>query len=122
MNGNRVVSDTNVLIYLLKGDEKAAKILNGKEVYVSIITEIELLGFRNSTAAEISKIKNLLSDCYIVDLNNIVKEQAIEMKRFYNLKTPDAIVCATSKFLNIPLVSSDKKLTMVGEINVVFFD
>lgn len=101
MNGNRLVSDTNVLIYLLKGEEKAAEILNNKEIYLSVISEIELLDFRNSTIQELNNIKKFLSDCYIVDLNNIIKETAIELKRTYNLKTPDAIICATSKFLNL---------------------
>lgn len=122
MNGNRLVSDTNVLIYLLKGEEKAAEILNNKEIYLSVISEIELLGFRNSTIQELNNIKKFLSDCYIVDLNNIIKETAIELKRTYNLKTPDAIICATSKFLNLPLATSDNKLTKIENMNILYYE
>lgn len=122
MNGNRLVSDTNVLIYLLKGDEKAAKILNQKEIYISVISEIELLGFRNTSSQEINSIKKLLADCNIVDLNSIIKDLAIELKRNYNLKTPDAIICATSKFLNIPLATSDSKLTKIDQINIFYYE
>ncbi|KXK49132.1 MAG: PIN domain nucleic acid-binding protein [Chlorobi bacterium OLB5] len=122
MNGNRLVSDTNVLIYLLKGEEKAAEILNNKEIYLSVISEIELLGFRNSTIQELNNIKKFLSDCYIVDLNNIIKETAIELKRTYNLKTPDAIICATSKFLNLPLATSDNKLTKLENMNILYYE
>lgn len=122
MNGNRLVSDTNVLIYLLKGEEKAAEILNNKEIYLSVISEIELLDFRNSTIQELNNIKKFLSDCYIVDLNNIIKETAIELKRTYNLKTPDAIICATSKFLNLPLATSDNKLTKLENMNILYYE
>jgi predicted nucleic acid-binding protein len=42
MNGISVVSDTNPLIYLLDGNRDVAEYLDGKHVWVSVITELEL--------------------------------------------------------------------------------
>ncbi len=45
MNGDNILIDTNIALYLLNGDSVVAEILDGKNVYVSFITELELLGF-----------------------------------------------------------------------------
>ena len=41
MNGNNFFVDTNVVIYWLNGDRTLADILNGKQIYVSFISELE---------------------------------------------------------------------------------
>ena len=45
MNGNSIVLDTNIILYLLNGDEQLSSILNGMELFVSVITEIELSSY-----------------------------------------------------------------------------
>jgi len=48
MSGIRLVSDTNPLIYVLKGNEPLSPIafeaLDGKQVWISLISELELFG------------------------------------------------------------------------------
>ena len=44
MIGNSIVLDTNIVLYLRNGDDELASILNQMQLYVSVITEIELLG------------------------------------------------------------------------------
>jgi hypothetical protein len=39
-----------------------------------------------------------------------------------SLKLPDAIVVATSAFLNIPLITADARLKKVKEIDLVFYE
>ena len=46
MSGDSYLVDTNIVLYLLNGDEKIAEILNGQNLIISFITELELLGFR----------------------------------------------------------------------------
>ncbi len=55
MNGNSLFADTNILIYLLQGNAEIAEILNGKEIYISFITELELLAFPNLNSSEEKK-------------------------------------------------------------------
>ena len=45
MNGNKMVIDTNIALYLLDGDEILKEYLEDKVFYLSSITELELLGF-----------------------------------------------------------------------------
>ena len=49
MSGKEILADTNIIIYLLQGDNTLEDILQGKQLYVSFITELELLGLHFST-------------------------------------------------------------------------
>jgi rRNA-processing protein FCF1 len=40
MNGNKILVDTNIILYLLEGNLNLANLLNGMELYVSVISEI----------------------------------------------------------------------------------
>lgn len=44
MSGNSLLIDTNIALYLLNGDNTIAELLDGKDVYLSFISELELLG------------------------------------------------------------------------------
>lgn len=52
MNGISIVSDTNPLIYLLIGSQKAASYLDGKQIWISVISELELFGKKGLTNSE----------------------------------------------------------------------
>ena len=77
MSGSKIFVDTNILIYLLQGDHELTQILNGKELVISIITELELLSFPGLKSNEIKVIKKLISDCQVININNEIKELAI---------------------------------------------
>lgn len=49
MNGNKVFVDTNIILYLLGGDSTIAELLNGKQIYISFITQLELLSYSKGT-------------------------------------------------------------------------
>ncbi|MBC7388872.1 MAG: PIN domain-containing protein, partial [Opitutaceae bacterium] len=66
MNGNSIFLDTNILIYLLKGNKEIADLLNRKEFIISFITELELLSFPFEDKNEYNQIKKLLSECTII--------------------------------------------------------
>ena len=122
MNGNRLVCDTNVALYLLKGEEEAAKILHDKELYLSVITEIELLSFKDLAGTELAGVQSFISDCIVVEINSYVKELTIELRKKYNLKIPDAIIAGTAMFLNLPLITSDKKLKSIKDQTILFYE
>lgn len=44
MNGISILCDTNILIHLLNNNRAVAKLLHGKRVFISSITELELYG------------------------------------------------------------------------------
>ncbi len=44
MNGISILSDINPLTYLLDGNEAAFEYLDGKQIWISVISELELFG------------------------------------------------------------------------------
>jgi predicted nucleic acid-binding protein len=45
MNGSRIFVDTNILLYFLNGDPEVIDMISDKEIFISFITELELLSF-----------------------------------------------------------------------------
>jgi predicted nucleic acid-binding protein len=115
MSGSRLFVDTNILIYLLKVDSTLETFLKDKQLYISFITEMELLGFPNISSQEEVQIKTLLSQCVIVDLEPGIKELAISTRKNYKLRLPDSIIVASALFLDIPFITADKGLQRLEE-------
>jgi hypothetical protein len=72
MNGNMILVDTNVLIYMLNGDAAIADSFEDQQIVVSFITEIELQCYDMGSAV-LDKVKELLSQCLIVEINPEIK-------------------------------------------------
>jgi predicted nucleic acid-binding protein len=121
MNGKEILIDTNIVLYLLKGNDTLEEMLQGKEPYLSFITELELVGFQDISIKEEKQINELLNDCLVVSLNNNIKKEYIELRKKYRLKLADAIIAATAITLNIPLITSDKQFAIVKELNLIQF-
>ena len=122
MNGNNIFIDTNIAIYLLDGDRFLADILHNKRLYLSFITQIELLGYQSITTEQEQQIKNMLEHCIIVDINNQIKFGVINLKRKYSIKLPDCIVAATSIYMDAPLITSDKDFNKIEELNLMMYE
>ncbi len=122
MNGNRFLLDTNIILYILGGDEIIAHYLFDKILYTSIICEIELLSFKFITSKEEAEIKSFLKEFRIISIDQPVKDLAIILRKRYSLKIPDSIIAATSVNLGIPLVTSDKGLKSVSALQIDFYN
>ena len=103
MSGNSLLIDTNIALYLLNGDEKIADLLDGRDVYISFITELELLGYQDLASSAVQAIEAFINDCIIIELNQSIKEETVRIKRRQKMKLPDAIIAASSNYMNIPL-------------------
>ena len=118
MSSYSFVADTNFLIDVHEGLSKTEPFLDGTAI-VSIISEIELLGWHRLKEEEKLKLEDLLADCVIIELTSEIKKIAIAIRQQFKIKTPDAIVAATSKFLQIPLVTSDKGFKNIPDIELI---
>jgi predicted nucleic acid-binding protein len=118
MSSFSFVADTNFLINVHEGLEKTEPFLDGTAI-VSVISEIELLGWHLLKENERLGLKSLLEDCVIIELNSEIKNISISIRQQYRVKTPDAIIAATSKFLQIPLVTSDKGFKSIVDIELI---
>jgi len=116
--------DTNFLINVLEEHPKATRIARRLFIFgVSVISEIELLGKKNIFQNEINIIQGLLDECEIIPLSNEIKDLAILIRQKYSVKTDDAIIAATAKSFNLPLLTFDKDFKKLeGVVEVVILD
>ena len=122
MNGSSLLVDTNIILYLLGGDETVATSLDGKNIHISFITELELLGYPGQSNAEKQLIQHLLNEVVIIGLNENIKKAVIDIRTNYRIKLPDAIIAATSMYLNMPLFSADDDFKRVESISFIHFE
>jgi predicted nucleic acid-binding protein len=101
------VLDTNVVIFLLKS-ESDRKRFTGADLFISVITEIELFAKSGMTTDEEEKILSFLDNSVaIVDLSPDIKKQTIALRRSAKIKLPDCIIAATAIVLDATLVTHD---------------
>jgi len=122
MNGNKLFLDTNIILYLLNGDETLAEFLNGKQLYISVITELELLAYKGITEQEEKVILDFISQCKIINITNVVKEETIRIRKAYNTKLPDSIIIATALYLDLPLITADIDFKQVDELILIHYE
>lgn len=115
MNGNSFLLDTNILLYLVGNKLKTVDLPDG-EFYISFITELEVLSYPSIEAEEENNLRELLSEMPIIDIDREIKDRAIEFRKKYNLRLPDAIIAATAFVLNAALITNDKGFSSVKEI------
>ncbi len=120
MSGERILADTNVLIRMFAGDEAIVDLLDGADIHVSFITEIELLATSRITVAQTKNIRAFLDQCRIIGAELDVRKYAIEFRKASGLKLPDCIIAATAAYLNMPLVTGDKQFSQLEKEIALF--
>jgi predicted nucleic acid-binding protein len=121
MNGNSVVLDTNIALYLLSGDKVLSALLFHKKLYLSFVTQLKLLGFRGITSKQQIEISKFIKDCIIIDINEEIKEEVIQLRKSTKLKLPDSIVLATARYLSLPLVTSDADFNSIEFPEIILY-
>ena len=114
-----VVLDTNILVYFFEGEDFVKEFIYQNEVAVSSITYIELLSNKKLTTGYREIVEEYLQTLFINQTSHFICETAIKFSLTYNIKAADAIIAATAKFLNLPLVTADTKLHIIKEIEII---
>ena len=118
MRGIDFVADTNFLIDLHEGKPNIEPFLD-QLAAVSVISEIELLGWYKISESAKKKLRSLLDDCILIDLTQEIKNLAIELRQKQEIKVPDALIAATSLRLQLPIVTSDKGFRKIDGLELV---
>jgi predicted nucleic acid-binding protein len=121
MNGNNILLDTNIVLYLLNGEDTLIPLLEEKNLFISFITQLELLGNRNLNSVDIQKIKQFIAECTLIDITPGIKEYAISIRQSYSIKLPDCIIMATSLWLNMPLITADQDFKKIDIADLIYF-
>jgi predicted nucleic acid-binding protein len=108
MSGDKVLVDTNVVIYTLAGKKELAERVKGCTVFISIITEMEALCYPAMVDAQREQIETYVARCTVIGIDERVKQEAIRIRSTYRLKLSDAIVAATAVVFDLVLLSADQ--------------
>ena len=106
--------DTNILIYYLAGalppEEKlhVDKILKDS-FNISIITRIELLGWKGHTPEGLIRARHLLDCAGCLSLTEPLAEKTIEIRSGATISLPDAVIAASALSLDAVLVTRNAK-------------
>ncbi len=120
--------DTDVLIWYLRGNEKAHEIIeNQNGFFVSVVTYIELVqGMRNKQ--ELTELRNAFRDwkTKILYINEEISAKAMfYIERHFltdSLQLADALICATALVNGLPvLTGNDKHYKMINEVDIKKF-
>src|SRR5258705_7880207 len=118
---NKILADTNLIILAIDGNQKARRFLDGNTLFISIITEIELLSISFSNPQDEKLMIDFISHCYIIALDSEVKRQTILLRKKLKIKLPDAIIAASSLSKKLPLFTADKGFSKIPELDFVLF-
>jgi predicted nucleic acid-binding protein len=110
-----VIFDTDVLIWFLRGNKKAADVLDAaEERYLSVQSYIELIqGVRN--VKEQKTIRDLITELNFIRLpitENCCHRASILIEEYalsHGLRAGDAFIAATALELNFTLVSGNER-------------
>lgn len=104
--------DTNIIIQLLGNSLPQARMskmyeILDKEVMVSIITQMETLGYNFDLNEEQILFETFISESTILTINNAIIDETIAIRKSKKIKLPDAIIAATAKIHNLILISQN---------------
>lgn len=120
MNGPaNILVDTNLIILGIGGDKRALELLEGHSLFVSVISEIELLSIPFQKVQEERLMRDFISNCFVIDLDGEIKRQTIQFRKNHKIKIPDAIIAASSIVKKIPLFTADKGFSKIPALDLV---
>lgn len=123
MDGNRLLVDTNIILYALKGDMALTGMIDGQALYISFITRIELLSFPKIDKQGVALIEKFLEQVPVIESNPVINADAIELRRKRGLEVPDAIIAASARFLGVRLMTADRDFKKVeGDIDLLLYE
>ncbi len=116
MTVERILVDTNVLVYHLGGQPRATRALDGAEIHISFVTEIELQSKATLSENDLTAIRAALANYRISDVNPAIKHLTALVRRRHGLKFADALVAATAMHLNLPLLTADNVFSRLDKV------
>ena len=105
MSGDKVLFDSNVIIYLSKRELPLEFIDQFDDIRISVITYMEILGFRFRNAREEDLINELVGFFETVFISQAIADQVVEIRKTHAIKLPDAIIAATVICEDLKLVT-----------------
>ena len=123
--GRKILVDTNIAIgYIgnmlnIQLMDKLDKLFNS-QYHISVINKIEMLGYPNLDKNEEAKFKLLIDNSFVHDINNLVIDKTIQIRKKYKIKLPDALIAATCLVNELAIITlNSKDFVDIEGINVI---
>ena len=119
--------DTDILIWLQRGNDKAADIVEGTDSrFISIQTYMELLQMAKDKRQHklIKSFLNNFSFSVLPFTEKIGHRAAVYIEEYslgLGLRAGDAIIAATAVENSLPLISGDKHMSAISELDLKQF-
>ena len=110
----RCLIDTNVLIDYLNGNAAPVFVANVEQALmegsmVSVITTMEMLGWRGHSEQSRNDAENLLLGIGEIGLLRPVVDEVIKLRSLLAIKLPDAIIAASAQVEGLPLMTGNTR-------------
>jgi predicted nucleic acid-binding protein len=122
MNGNKIFIDTNICIYLLNGDQVVTDLLEGYEIFISFITEIELYVYHQNNASAKHVLDDFIDSVYVINITPAIKQKTIQVRQSFKLKLPDSIILASAMKEDVSFITADKGFKKVSDFDIILYD
>lgn len=109
--GQRYLLDTNICLYFLNqtltpsGFNLVGAAIDNAEVALSVVTQMEVLGFNFPSPDEERITNEFVSELAVMPLSDAVVLQTIAIRKKQRIKLPDAIIGATALVHGLILVT-----------------
>ena len=109
--GQRYLLDTNICLYFLNrtltenGFKLVGAAIDNAEVALSVITQMEVLGFNFPSPDEERITNEFISELTVLHLSDEVVQQTIAIRKKQRIKLPDAIIGATALVHELTLIT-----------------
>jgi len=119
--GKRYLIDTNVVIDFLvnrlspKGRKLVAHCIDD-DPCISVISKIELLGFRLVS----TEIKDFVKSSLVIGLTDEIIDQTISLRKTYKIQLPDAVIASTAIVLGLTVLTRNfSDFKRIKDLNVL---
>lgn len=105
-----IILDSNIIIYSLQPqNENLINWLKGHSLYVSAISQLEVLGYHKITQNEILFAQRYFSKCYTISIQQNIIDKAVSLRQIKSMSLGDAIIAATASLYKFTLVTANTK-------------
>lgn len=118
-DSKKLVADTNIILYVLDGNDGITAMLRGHEVFISVISELEILRFASNDPNDFALLKENLRELKIIEINEQIKQTVYHISALRKIKLSDCIIAATAAYLDLPLITADKRLENLPLVNTI---
>jgi len=118
--------DTNIIVAYLEGEQSVISTMSawheqGKSLFLSAVTETEILSFPDFSLSEMKETEQFLEANFaFIAFDRNLARIAAGIRRDRKIKLPDAAIAATALFTHTPLITRNQRdFKQIGGLRII---